>query len=95
MTASTPLRLPRFILVAAILLLPALFPGQTNASAGPSARPLPGCTTFYGYDGQNALAGNNEDFINPLMYAWFLELASTGTPPGPRARLTPPSTCPP
>ena len=72
MTASTPLRLPRFILVAAILLIPAGLPGRANASVEPSARPLPGCTTFYGYDGQNALAGNNEDFINPLMYAWFI-----------------------
>jgi hypothetical protein len=46
--------------------------GQANTSVQPSAHPLPGCTTFYGYDGQNALAGNNEDFINPLIYAWFI-----------------------
>jgi hypothetical protein len=37
---------------------------------------VPGCTTFYGYDGQVALAGNNEDFINPMMYAWIIPASS-------------------
>ena len=71
MTASMHRRYTWFIL-AAILLISASLPGQANASVQPSAPPLPGCTTFYGYDGQNALAGNNEDFINPFMYVWFI-----------------------
>lgn len=71
MTASPHRRYTWFI-PAAILLISALLPGQANASVQPSTHPLPGCTTFYGYDGQNALAGNNEDFINPLIYAWFI-----------------------
>lgn len=71
MTASTDRRYTWFIL-AAILLASALLPGRANASVQPSAHSLPGCTTFYGYDGQNVLAGNNEDFINPLIYAWFI-----------------------
>src|SRR5512141_974150 len=71
MTAPTPLRYIRFFL-SAILLIPVLLPGQVNVSIEPSVHLWPGCTTFYGYDGQNALAGNNEDFINPLTYAWFI-----------------------
>jgi hypothetical protein len=71
MTASTHRRYTGSIL-AAILLISASLPGQAKASLEPSVHPLPGCTTFYGYDGQNALAGNNEDFINPLIYAWFI-----------------------
>ncbi len=31
----------------------------------------------------------------PLLYAWFLEWTTTGTPPGARAALTAPTTCPP
>jgi hypothetical protein len=31
----------------------------------------------------------------PLMYAWFLELANSGTPPAATAILTPPASCPP
>lgn len=30
----------------------------------------------------------------PLLYAWFHELATTGTPPAATARLTPPAQCP-
>ena len=71
MTASTHRRYTGSIL-AAILLISAFLPGQAKASLEPSAHPLPGCTTFYGYDGQNALAGNNEDLFNPLIYAWFI-----------------------
>ena len=61
----------RLILVG-VLLLTALLPGQANASVQPAGHPVLGCTTLYGYDGQNVLAGNNEDFINPLIYAWFI-----------------------
>ncbi len=71
MTPATPLRYTRFVL-AGILLLLALVPGQAYASVQPPEHPWPGCTTFYAYDGQNALAGNNEDFINPLTYVWFI-----------------------
>jgi hypothetical protein len=60
-----------FIIVA-ILLASLLLNGPASASLQPSVHPLPGCTTFYGYDGENAFAGNNEDFTNPLMYAWFI-----------------------
>lgn len=71
MTASTH-RGSKWLILTTITLLAMLLPGQANASLQPSAYPLPGCTTFYAYDGQNALAGNNEDFINPLIYAWFI-----------------------
>lgn len=71
MIASTHRRYTGSILAASLLIL-ALLPGQAKASLGPSVHPLPGCTTFYGYDGQNALAGNNEDMSNPLIYAWFI-----------------------
>lgn len=33
--------------------------------------PDQGCTVFYGVDGETILAGNNEDFINPLTNVWF------------------------
>jgi hypothetical protein len=71
MSASTHRCYTCFI-PAAILLISALLPGQANAFVRPPEHLRPGCTTFYGYDGQNALAGNNEDFINPLIYAWFI-----------------------
>ena len=71
MTVPTHRRCAWFIL-AAIFLTSALSPSQANAFVQPSEHPLPGCTTFYGYDGKNALAGNNEDFINPLTYVWFI-----------------------
>jgi hypothetical protein len=71
MTASTHRHYPGSILVA-ILLISVLLPVRAKASLEPSAHPFPGCTTFYGYDGQNALAGNNEDMFNPLIYAWFI-----------------------
>jgi hypothetical protein len=71
MTASTHRRYTGFILFA-ILLLPALLPRQANAFVQPPEHALPGCTTFYGYDGQHALAANNEDMFNPLIYAWFI-----------------------
>jgi hypothetical protein len=71
MAASTHRPYACFIL-AASLLISTLLPGQANAFARPPEHSLPGCTTFYGYDGHNALAGNNEDFINPLIYAWFI-----------------------
>ena len=32
---------------------------------------------------------------SPLVYAWFDQLATTGTPPAATATLTPPATCPP
>lgn len=69
--AAASLRYTSLIL-AAVLLLTALQPGQADASVQLSTRPSPGCTTFYAYDGQTALAGNNEDFINPLTYVWFI-----------------------
>jgi hypothetical protein len=56
----------------AVLLLTMLLPSQTNAFTRPSAHHLPGCTTFYAYDGQTALGGNNEDFNNPLTFIWFI-----------------------
>ena len=71
MTIAAPRRYTGFLLIA-ILLIVGLLPAQANADGQPSSHPLPGCTTFYGYDGQNALAANNEDFINPLIYAWFI-----------------------
>ena len=71
MTTAAPRRYTAFVLFA-ILLIMTLLPAQVNAYGQPSSHTLPGCTTFYGYDEQNALAANNEDFINPLMYAWFI-----------------------
>ncbi|UCE05051.1 MAG: acyl-CoA--6-aminopenicillanic acid acyl-transferase, partial [bacterium] len=29
------------------------------------------CTVFYASDGEMTLAGNNEDYINPLTKVWF------------------------
>jgi hypothetical protein len=66
--------LPRTSLIlTALLPLLALFPNQTGAlPTQPPAPGLPGCTVFYGFDGQTALGGNNEDFNNPLTLAWFI-----------------------
>jgi hypothetical protein len=60
------------LIIAVIFLAAAFFPASFHTSFPSSELLLGGCTTFYGYDGQVALAGNNEDFINPLMYAWFI-----------------------
>jgi len=40
-------------------------------------QPGQGCTVFYAASGDLALAGNNEDFYNPLTRAWFIP-ASAG-----------------
>ena len=37
-----------------------------------SDRPTRGCTTLYAFDGKTALAGNNEDFCDPLTYLRFV-----------------------
>lgn len=71
MTASTHLR-PTPLILLGILLFTTLLPGQADAFSQPPAHPLPGCTTFYAYDGQTALGGNNEDFNNPLTLIWFI-----------------------
>ncbi len=39
--------------------------------------PLLSCTVFYAANGEMALAGNNEDYINPLTKVWF-EAAENG-----------------
>jgi hypothetical protein len=68
-----PSRLHRLLLALGVtLLLPNGLHGATNASAQSGAGPQPGCTTLYVSDGQTALAGNNEDFNNPLTYLWFI-----------------------
>jgi hypothetical protein len=51
-----------------LLAMPTL---PVSASPAPG-HSLPGCTTVYGYDGGVALAGNNEDFNNPLTRVWFV-----------------------
>jgi len=60
----------RVLIVAAAALL--ALPPLTATASPPPRRPLPGCTTAYAYDGQRALAGNNEDFNNPLTRVWFV-----------------------
>ena len=47
--------------------------------AGQVLRPGQSCTVFYGADGEVVLAGNNEDFINPLTYVWFVPAERAGT----------------
>ena len=41
------------------------------------ASPLLACTVFYAANSEMALAGNNEDYINPLTKVWF-EVAENG-----------------
>jgi hypothetical protein len=60
-------------IIAAILLLLVPLPAQANAfSVQAPEKTMPGCTVFYGYDGQTALGGNNEDFDNPFTFVWFI-----------------------
>lgn len=67
---------PRYasMLTIALLVVTALLPAHAKTIDQPI---VPGCTTFYAYDGETALAGNNEDFNNPLTFVWFIP-ASAG-----------------
>jgi hypothetical protein len=70
--ASTLLRYKLLILIVILLfIVPQSGPADTLPIQS-SARSLQGCTTFYAYDGQVALGGNNEDFNNPLTFIWFV-----------------------
>jgi hypothetical protein len=60
------------IIVLVILMFTATVPAQSTGLAQSATRALPGCTTLYAFDGQMALAGNNEDFNNPLTLIWFI-----------------------
>lgn len=70
----TTIRLRQLSVILTISLLILTLPSNqfSGLPSQPSAHVLPGCTTFYGYDGQTALGGNNEDFNNPLTYVWFI-----------------------
>ena len=58
------------VVASASGLLPASF--SPVPPAGQYLRPGQSCTVFYGSDGEVVLGGNNEDFINPLTYVWFV-----------------------
>ncbi len=61
------------LILTAILLFLAPMPIEPHALPNQShAHALPGCTTLYAYDGETALAGNNEDLNNPLTLVWFI-----------------------
>lgn len=47
-------------------------PDPTLSSSGQYLRPGQSCTVFYASDGDVVLGGNNEDFINPLTFVWFV-----------------------
>jgi hypothetical protein len=58
--------------ISLILFAVLLLPSRANALSQPLSHRMPGCTTFFAYDGQTALGGNNEDFNNPLTLIWFI-----------------------
>jgi hypothetical protein len=57
-------------ILGALIVLIALA-GSGQAALEPE-RPDMGCTVFYATDGQVALGGNNEDFVNPFTKVWFI-----------------------
>jgi hypothetical protein len=59
----------RCILGALLALI--VLAGSGQAALEPD-QPDMGCTVFYATDGQVALGGNNEDFVNPFTKVWFI-----------------------
>jgi hypothetical protein len=57
-----------------LLCIAAAAPVQAKPALPPL--PRPGCTTIYASDGQTVLAGNNEDFNDPLTRVWFIPASS-------------------
>jgi len=62
----------RYLLGGLIALVLLVGSGQGVVEAQP---PDTGCTVFYATDGQVALGGNNEDFVNPFTKIWFIPAA--------------------
>jgi hypothetical protein len=67
---------PRLSLLGFALILSALVAagGQRRAKieVENSLRPYQGCSVMYATDGELALGGNNEDYVNPLTRVWFI-----------------------